>query len=115
MSTGKGYYPTMADVVNSRLSDEMKRELTGLLTTRVADKLWTAFDEGLKTGAIGGSLPSGVLDSTEGAYKAGVLSLAAWMMTELEEAMEGKEAMEDKEDKEGKEEDDGMHICMGLN
>jgi len=42
-------------------------------------------------------------------------NIAAWMMTELEEAMEGKEAMEDKEGKEGKEEDDGMHICMGLN
>lgn len=106
MSAGKGYYPTMADVVNSRLSGEMKRELTGLLTKRIADKLWTAFDEGLKTGALGGLVPSDALDSTEDAYKAGVLSLAAWMMTELEEA---------GEDKEGKEEDDDMRICMGLN
>jgi len=103
MSTGKGYYRTMADAVNSRLSDKMKRELTGLLTKRIADKLWTAFDEGLKTGVFEGS---DALESTEDAYKAGVLSLAAWMMAELEEA---------GEDKEGKEGDDDMRICMGLN
>jgi len=114
----KGYYQTMAAVVNSQHSDETKQELTGLLTKTLANKLWTAFEAGLESGELERVVEANPLGSAEDAYKAGVLSLAAWMMAELEdedEDVEGEEEEDDMDEDEEENKNIRMHIRMGLN